>query len=580
MALPTLPFGIIFILIGLLCWKLARHYSKLRKKILESVKRSEQENSSTFIDKTRSCDEKVDENVEKNGAVLNEPVVNMTSKDYVIEKTEKEEHITKMGHVKTEMIHITAGNYDKVVHSFIAFDTETTGLSRYNDVIIELGAVKFVDGVAVASYGTLINEGIPVPAVASRVNHITTEMLEKDGKNPKDAYKEFTDFLGDALTGDTFICAHNASFDMSFLEKALERNGYDGELRFIDTLSLSRAWIQTKKNYKLDTVAQYFGLINENSHRATDDAKICGEVLTNLLPLMKESIDREKLKFEKYKPTIEEKRVFSVIAKAMINNGCDISGLTIYRGKGNYVHVDDGVTLFRYKVGVRKSFVILPKKLLSGYSCIAPCTKSEDESFNARLVFNDAFDLQEYGDLFAKRQKDIKENLNDYINDHRHEYQERGYALSLSNEEIDQHYDEAKFLHLKSIEEQRLIEKQRKVKIAKQEVKNVKQNNIDQARIQREHRQKELNDLVQNLNNFRREDIAKIAQLSSQSGKRAVIQLNDNNEILRVYESMAKASEVVGVSSRSIRDAAKGNCIHAAGFKWKYADEYIKNNEL
>ena len=43
---------------------------------------------------------------------------------------------------------------------------------------------------------------------------------------------------------------------------------------------------------------------------------------------------------------------------------------------------------------------------------------------------------------------------------------------------------------------------------------------------------------------------------------------------------MAKASEVVGVSSRSIRDAAKGNCIHVAGFKWKYADEYVKNNEL
>lgn len=56
--------------------------------------------------------------------------------------------------------------------------------------------------------------------------------------------------------------------------------------------------------------------------------------------------------------------------------------------------------------------------------------------------------------------------------------------------------------------------------------------------------------------------------------------VNDNNEILIVYESMAKAFEVVGVSSRSIRDAAKGNCIHAAGFKWKYADEYIKNNEL
>ena len=85
---------------------------------------------------------------------------------------------------------------------------------------------------------------------------------------------------------------------------------------------------------------------------------------------------------------------------------------------------------------------------------------------------------------------------------------------------------------------------------------------------------------MQNQNDISHEDIAKIAQLSSQSGKRAIIQLNDNNEILRIYESMAKAFEVVGVSSRSIRDAAKGNCIHVAGFKWKYADEYVKNNEL
>lgn len=60
-------------------------------------------------------------------------------------------------------------------------------------------------------------------------------------------------------------------------------------------------------------------------------------------------------------------------------------------------------------------------------------------------------------------------------------------------------------------------------------------------------------------------------QLSAQSGKRAVIQLNDNNEIIRIYESMTKVSKV-GVSSWLISDVAR--------FKWKYADEWIKNNEL
>ena len=85
---------------------------------------------------------------------------------------------------------------------------------------------------------------------------------------------------------------------------------------------------------------------------------------------------------------------------------------------------------------------------------------------------------------------------------------------------------------------------------------------------------------MQNQNDISHEDIARNAQLSPQSGKREVVQLNGNNEILRIYERMAKAFEVVGVSSRSIRDATKGNCIHVAGFKWKYANEYVKNNEL
>ncbi len=66
---------------------------------------------------------------------------------------------------------------------------------------------------------------------------------------------------------------------------------------------------------------------------------------------------------------------------------------------------------------------------------------------------------------------------------------------------------------------------------------------------------------MQNQNDISHEDIARNVQLSPQSGKRAVVQLNDNNEILKIYERMTKASEVVGVSSRSIRDAAKGNSV-------------------
>ncbi len=121
------------------------------------------------------------------------------------------------GTVTAIKVDISMANYESICKEFIAFDTETTGLSSDRDVIIEIGAVKFVDGEKTSTYGTLINEGRCVPDAASKVNHISTQMLQQNGKTPQEAYRGLVQFFDQVMNGEICICAHNASFDMGFL---------------------------------------------------------------------------------------------------------------------------------------------------------------------------------------------------------------------------------------------------------------------------------------------------------------------------------------------------------------------------
>lgn len=171
---------------------------------------------------------------------------------------------------------------EKMRKRYIAFDTETTGLSAQRDRIIELGAVLFENGEAVQMFRSLVNCHKKVPASASAVNHITNEMVQQ-APEEETVYRDFVRFMGDALAQETIICAHNASFDMRFLTETLRRLGYSAQIRYVDTLSLSRKMVKGLPNYKQCTVCGHFGIDNENAHRACDDAKACGEILWELL---------------------------------------------------------------------------------------------------------------------------------------------------------------------------------------------------------------------------------------------------------------------------------------------------------
>lgn len=159
---------------------------------------------------------------------------------------------------------------------FVAFDLETTGLSDADDAIVEIGAVKVVDGSIVDTYSQLVDPERRMPPAASRVNHITDDMLA--GK-PK-IYEILPDFL--EFVGDMPLVAHNIKFDAKFLMQACMRNRFRSPDNGFDTMSLARYYPEAT-NKKLGTLAKEAGIDVGTAHRALDDAKTAAMLLLDAL---------------------------------------------------------------------------------------------------------------------------------------------------------------------------------------------------------------------------------------------------------------------------------------------------------
>ncbi len=119
--------------------------------------------------------------------------------------------------------------------SFVAVDTETTGLDFDLCNIIEIGAVKVNDGQIIDSFKSLVKVDEKLPPFIVHLTGITDEMLA-DAPSLKEVMTDF-----DAFVGDSILLAHNASFDMNFLYTAYERAlGKPLRNDYVDTLRVAR----------------------------------------------------------------------------------------------------------------------------------------------------------------------------------------------------------------------------------------------------------------------------------------------------------------------------------------------------
>jgi DNA polymerase III epsilon subunit family exonuclease len=165
--------------------------------------------------------------------------------------------------------------------TFVAFDTETTGLHPIVHRLVEIGAVRFrLDGRGTATFQQLIDPHIPIPPEVQRVHGITDAMV-RGQPTVEQMMPHFIDFLGPR---DTILLAHNAPFDLGFLAMALIRLGIACPPHDVfDTLAMARQLYPTWPSHSLAHVAMRLNVASRAEHRALSDARMVKDVFLAML---------------------------------------------------------------------------------------------------------------------------------------------------------------------------------------------------------------------------------------------------------------------------------------------------------
>lgn len=158
-------------------------------------------------------------------------------------------------------------------NEFIVVDLETTGLNKNNDYIIEVAAIRYQKGYEVDKFVTLINPCVYIPAGVSRIHGIYNEHVANSPTIEK-VLPRLLDYLGNSL-----LVAHNANFDIGFIEVWAGRLSYEPHWNYVDTISVAKKFIPGLPNYKQHTILDAIGYKQNRYHRAEDDCRGCAEIM-------------------------------------------------------------------------------------------------------------------------------------------------------------------------------------------------------------------------------------------------------------------------------------------------------------
>ncbi|UDQ97536.1 3'-5' exonuclease [Lentisphaerota bacterium WC36G] len=172
---------------------------------------------------------------------------------------------------------------------FTIFDVETTGFSPVQNRIIEIAAVRIeLDGTQ-SYFSSLVNPSMTIPYKITQITKISNMMI-KDAPIFADVGNKFTDFA----RGTTLV-AHNARFDLAFLQESLARTGLQPwQGKTLDSLTLAKQTFQNLPSYKLQDLRILLNLKHKdenNAHRALDDAKLTTSLVEKIFTAL---LEREK----------------------------------------------------------------------------------------------------------------------------------------------------------------------------------------------------------------------------------------------------------------------------------------------
>ncbi len=164
---------------------------------------------------------------------------------------------------------------------FTFLDVETTGLSPRTSRICEVALIGFQGACRVSHFSSLVNPGLPIPPETTKIHGITDEMVRDSPAFPVLVPRLL------ALLEGTVIVAHNAEFDLSFIEMEFGRAGLKlPELPVIDTLHIARH-IGGFSNNRLGTIAKELDISSENWHRALSDVEMTRKIFEHFMVIFK-----------------------------------------------------------------------------------------------------------------------------------------------------------------------------------------------------------------------------------------------------------------------------------------------------
>ena len=165
--------------------------------------------------------------------------------------------------------------------TYVVFDLETTGFSPIKDKIIEIGAVKVENGEITDKFSTFVNPKVPIPFKITNLTSITDEMV-MEAPDIETILPQFLEFVGDAV-----LVAHNASFDVSFIEQNCRYQDITPDFTSVDTVAMARILLPTLSKFKLNVVANALHISLENHHRAVDDAGATAEIFVKFVEMLR-----------------------------------------------------------------------------------------------------------------------------------------------------------------------------------------------------------------------------------------------------------------------------------------------------
>jgi DNA polymerase-3 subunit epsilon len=154
------------------------------------------------------------------------------------------------------------------LNKYIVLDIETTGLQPSSDSILEISAIKVIDGIVIDVFDHLVKYEFPISAFITNLTGITSQMVYEDGRNIYDVLLNLYSFVEDIP-----IVGHCINFDIGFINKNYKKHvpGLGLSNVLVDTCSLARKHYKGCINHKLETLAKLYNKKHFPSHRALND---------------------------------------------------------------------------------------------------------------------------------------------------------------------------------------------------------------------------------------------------------------------------------------------------------------------